>query len=262
MSLIKCACGPRSGKGQSLAGSIRQGAHLRAGARAGSSVSPCPALCGSNNRCSVNGVTEQELNPSLQWQRRERETQEAGAQSNGGNPGPNRSQRNTQWECSGREPRAWIPVLMLGGLAVQPGPVLAPLRDCFLTSKMMQHPPMMQHSPSNNSLGSSGQGRSENPDPEDSGKSGFRLGRQREPAPGHPLSLPTHTYTHNTGCSGGMWGSTSHLPQAAGQDVSVTDSRQQTHTTLCHAHFHGHTCCHHCSLLGCLSSEGVPGLRC
>lgn len=77
---------------------------------------------------------------------------------------------------------------------MQPGPVLAPLWDCFLTSKMMQHSPMMQPSPSNNSLESSGKGRSENPDPEVSGKSGFRMGRQKELAPGHPS--PPHTHTH------------------------------------------------------------------
>lgn len=81
---------------------------------------------------------------------------------------------------------------MLGGLAVQPGPVLALLWDYFLTSKMMQHSPMMQQSPSNNSLESSGKGRSENPDAEVSGKSGFRMGRQKELVPGHPP--PPHTH--------------------------------------------------------------------
>lgn len=70
------------------------------------------------------------------------------------------------------------------------------------------------------------------------GKPGSGWDGQREPAQG---AVPTIlSAAGNAGLPG-------HLPQAAGQDVSIVDSQQQTSTTLCHGHFHIHTCFLHSS---------------
>lgn len=104
---------------------------------------------------------------------------------------------------------------------------------------------MTQHPSSNNSLEflaaremESGKGRSA--DPKGPGKRGRRLEWTKGAGPG---ATPQHrVQLEDCGV-----GSPSPLPQAAGQHVSVTDSRQQTHAALRHAHFYTHTGCHDCS---------------
>lgn len=55
-----------------------------------------------------------------------------------------------------------------------------------------------------------------------------------------PQGAPPHKHTHNIGCSGGMWGSTSHLPQAAGR-VSQSLTHDSKHTPPCDTHTFTHT---------------------